>query len=412
MTSNPEAEAIQRYLEKNTAGYLALLQRMVEINSFTANAAGINRLGDVTAAAFAELGLHAERVQSVDPELGQHLVLEKRGSGERQVGFVSHLDTVFPSEEEERNHFHWRPEGNKIYGPGTVDIKGGTVMIYMVLDALRRFAPRLWDEVTWTVLLNASEERMAVDFGELCLRRLDARTTVGCLVFEGATLEDNQNAIVVARKGMAIYRVTATGKAAHAGSAHDYGANAVVQLAEAIQRIAALTDYERQLTFTPGVVRGGTVVNRVPHFAELEVEMRAFEPQIFQEGVEAMLALNGLSTVRSVQDGYPAQVHVELVRQTAPWAPNERTERLFACWEAAAAELGTTAVREERGGLSDGNLVWDRLPTLDGLGPAGGNAHCSERSEDGAKEQEFVDATSIVPKALLNVMAIQKLLAD
>ena len=64
---------------------------------------------------------------------------------------------------------------------------------------------------------------------------------------------------------------------------------------------------------------------------------------------------------------------------------------------------------EERGGLSDGNLIWDAVPTLDGLGPWGDNDHCSERSPDGAKLPEFVDASSFVPKAMLNIIAIQKL---
>ena len=61
---------------------------------------------------------------------------------------------------------------------------------------------------------------------------------------------------------------------------------------------------------------------------------------------------------------------------------------------------------EERGGLSDGNLLWDLAPTIDGLGPCGDNDHCSERSADGTKEPEYVDLDSFVPKALLNVLAI------
>ena len=64
---------------------------------------------------------------------------------------------------------------------------------------------------------------------------------------------------------------------------------------------------------------------------------------------------------------------------------------------------------EERGGLSDGNLLWDGVPTLDGLGPWGDNDHCSERSPDGSKLPEFVQVSSFVPKALLNCVAITKL---
>ena len=66
---------------------------------------------------------------------------------------------------------------------------------------------------------------------------------------------------------------------------------------------------------------------------------------------------------------------------------------------------------ESRGGLSDGNQLWDVVPTLDGLGPAGDHDHCSERSDDGLKLPEYVDRTSFVPKAALNVRALEQLLA-
>ncbi|MEJ2749244.1 MAG: hypothetical protein P8183_15265, partial [Anaerolineae bacterium] len=98
-------------------------------------------------------------------------------------------------------------------------------------------------------------------------------------------------------------------------------------------------------------------------------------------------------------------------RRTAPWPRNEGTDSLLAIWQEAAAELGLRVVPEERGGLSDGNYFWDQIPTLDGLGVSGANAHCSERSEDGSKEQEFCEVSSFVPKALLNITAVLKLLA-
>jgi glutamate carboxypeptidase len=72
--------------------------------------------------------------------------------------------------------------------------------------------------------------------------------------------------------------------------------------------------------------------------------------------------------------------------------------------------MGVEVVREERGGLSDGNFVWDHVPTLDGLGVSGGNAHCSERSADGKKDQEYLELPSILPKATLNTLAILRLL--
>jgi len=102
-------------------------------------------------------------------------------------------------------------------------------------------------------------------------------------------------------------------------------------------------------------------------------------------------------------------VEVELLNETRPWMRNAQTDRLFGLWHKTAENLAMPLEPEERGGLSDGNLLWDAVPTLDGLGPWGDNDHCSERSPDGAKLPEFVEISSFLPKALLNSLAIQAL---
>jgi glutamate carboxypeptidase len=105
-------------------------------------------------------------------------------------------------------------------------------------------------------------------------------------------------------------------------------------------------------------------------------------------------------------------VHIRLEGRWRPWPDNEGTRSLFDVWAEAARELGTASVAyQSRGGLSDGNWLWDLLPTIDGLGPEGDNSHSSERSADGSKDQEYVLASSFVPKAALNVTAILRLLA-
>jgi glutamate carboxypeptidase len=406
-------ERIQAHLERRYPEALEILQQMVAINSFTANAAGVNALGELTAAVFARLGFQAEFVQSENRAYGRHLFLRRAGGGggmDGAVGLVSHLDTVFPPEEEAQHDFTWRPQGKRIYGPGTVDIKGGTVMIYLVLDALRECAPQVFERTPWLVMLNASEETLGDDFARLCRERLP-QDSPACLVFEGGTVSPKGWPVVTARKGRATYRVRVEGKSAHAGNYHANGANAIVQLARTTLKIAALTDYQQALTFNVGVVSGGSVVNRVPHQAQAYVEMRTFEPAVFARGVAAMLALDGEAEVSSA-DGYRCKVQVTLEEQTDPWPENPGTQRLFELWQATGQALGLTLLPEKRGGLSDGNLLWSHAPTLDGLGPSGDHAHCSERSEDGSKDQEYVLATSFVPKALLNTLAILALLSE
>lgn len=407
MTCDPRLTAS---LERQFPAALEMLRQMVGMNSFTANKAGVEAMARFTAAQFAELGFTAERVPSVNPQLGDHLVLTRKGRGGQTLGMISHLDTVFPPEEEARNNFAWRPACDKICGPGTMDIKGGTVMMHLVLSAIREIAPQVFEDTTWVLLLNSSEEVLSPDFGRLCLDRLEGAKAA--LVFESGWREGEALTVVTARKGRAVFRCTVAGRGAHAGGDHERGANAAVQLGETVQRIAALTDYGRALTFNVGTIAGGTVTNRVPHQAVAEIEMRAFSSEAYQAGKAGILALSGLGSVRAASDGHPCRVNVELVSETPPWPRNDATEHLLQLWQQTATDMGLSVAREERGGLSDGNLICHAVPTLDGLGPIGDNAHCSEQSADGTKEQEYVEVPTFIPKAALDTLAILRLLGQ
>ena len=397
------------FFESRLPAALDLLRRMVDMNSFTANRDGVNRLGRFTAESFANLGFTAAFVPSVNPDYGDHLVLTRPGRTPRSVAMVSHLDTVFPPEEEARNNFRWLIEGDRAYGPGTHDIKGGTVMMWMILHALKEREPELFADVTWRLFWNSSEETLSNDFGDVCRARF-GKDTRAALVFEAEGRLGEERLMVIARKGRAVWRVRAVGRGAHAGSKHRHGANAILQLTHTLQRIAALTDYSRELTFNIGTVTGGTVLNRVPHEAMAEGEFRAFTPEVYAEAKAALLALAGPGEVRSIADRFPCEVEVEILSESRPWPRNAATDQLAAVWEETGLELGIPVNVEQRGGLSDGNLLWDAVPTLDGLGPWGDNDHCSERSADGAKVSEFVEISSFVVKAALNTAAILKLI--
>jgi len=378
---------------------------MVGINSWTENRKGVDRLGRLTASAFAPLGLDAEFVPSCHSGWGDHLLMSRGGRSDRAVGMVSHLDTVFPPEEEERNGFRWSVEGRRAFGPGTHDIKGGTIMMWLVLDAVKSLVPEAWERLGWRLFWNSSEERLSPDFGALCRARLKPPNDIA-LVFEAEGRGPGVRRLVVARKGRGTWRVRVAGRGAHAGVHHARGANALVQLARTLECVASLTDYERDLTVNVGVVRGGGGLNRVPHLAEAEGEFRAFDPQVYAQARAQLLEFSGQGTVCSPSDGFPCQVTVEIGEETGPWPRNPATDRLLSHFEVAAQELGERVEPESRGGLSDGNSLWDHVATLDGLGPSGDNDHCSERSSDGTKLPEYVDLDSFVPKAALNVLAI------
>ncbi len=397
-------------LESLLPAALGHLRTWVGVNSWTFNPSGVDEVGRLTAEAFAPLGFTAETVPSTEPQFGHHLVLTRRGTGSASVLLVSHLDTVFPPEEEARNHFQWRPEGDRIYGPGTHDIKGGTAVAWLTLEGLKRHAPEVWDRTTWHLCLNSSEEVLSADFAEVCGRRIGAGTRAA-LVFEAEGRRPGIRRLVVARKGRGAWHVRVAGRGAHAGVAHAQGANALVQLARSVQKIAGFTDYDRDLTFNVGTVRGGSGLNRVPETAEAEGEFRAFTPEAYGWGRRQLLDLAGPGDVVSTTDGFACRITVDITSETPPWPRNPGTDALLAVWADAAAGLGQIVEAESRGGLSDGNQLWDVVPTLDGLGPAGDHDHCSERSDDGLKLPEYVDRTSFVPKAALNVRALEQLLA-
>lgn len=401
-------QTLKSHLQSLMPEAVEMLRRMVEINSFTSNPAGVNRLSRLTADCFAPLGFTPEFVPSSNPAWGAHLVLRKEGRTSRNLALISHLDTVFPPEEEERNGFKWSVEGDRIFGPGTHDIKGGTVMMWLVLCALRHRAPEIYEAMTWNLLWNSSEECFSPDFGEVCRRRFN-KETLAALVFEAEGRSESASLLVVARKGRGTWRATVSGRGSHAGGKHEHGANAAVQLGRTVQQIAALTDYQRGLTVNVGTIAGGTVLNRIPHAASAEGEFRAFTAEAYNQGKTGLLALAGKGEVKSPDDGFTCEVKMEILSESRPWLRNPATDKLFRLWLEAAAELGLRIEPQERGGLSDGNLIWDQVPTLDGLGPWGDNDHCSERTADGCKLPEFVELSSFVPKAALNVVAIEKL---
>jgi glutamate carboxypeptidase len=403
------SEPFSEFLRTQMPAALEMLRRMVGINSYTGNRSGVNELARFTAECFAPLGFTAESVPSTNPAYGDHLVLSRPGRSARSIAMISHLDTVFPAEEEARNDFRWLPEGDRIYGPGTQDIKGGTVMMWLVLRALQARAPALFEQCHWQLFCNSSEEVLSHDFGELCRRRFHPGA-LAALVFESEGRLGPDQLLVVARKGRATWRVTVTGRGAHAGGKHQHGANAIVQLGRTIQQISALTAYSRDLTFNVGAVNGGTGLNRVPQQAFAEGEFRAFTPAVYDSAKQALMALAGPGQVESPVDHYRCHVHVELLSESRPWPRNPATDHLLGLWQQAGSDLALSVAPEERGGLSDGNFLWDVVPTLDGLGPWGDNDHCSERSADGSKVPEYVAASSFVPKAALNTLAIAKLL--
>ena len=404
MTHDPTA-----FCESALPATLEFLRQIVGVNSFTENKEGIAANAELIARQFSTLDFSPTSQPALNPAFGSHLALRRPPVDGPTIALLSHLDTVYPAEEEMLNDFHWETIGDRIYGPGTNDIKGGTALIWLTLLTLQRLSPETFARTNWVVLLNACEEVVSEDFGDFCRGILPVSTTA-CLIFEGDGGEPGEVSLVASRKGRAAFRVDVEGKAAHAGTQHPTGANAIVQLADFIREISQLTDYEKNLTVNVGHVAGGTVPNRVPHEASAIFEMRAFDPEIYRAARAKILAWNERSTVAAHDDSSQCAVHVSIIHETVPWPRNPGTDHLISIWKSATEQAGLIFLAKDRGGLSDGNVLWNHIPTLDGLGPQGENSHCSERDLARGKDAEWVSPANFVPKAIINAQAIVRLL--
>lgn len=395
---------LQSSAEKHLPAALDLLRRLVAVNSFTANASGVEAVARLTAGAFEPLGFTAELVPCAIPGTGPHLFLTRHGGGGDPIVLVTHSDTVFPPEEELRNDFRWdeRPPEGRIYGPGSIDNKGGTVLIWLLLQVLRDCAPEVFERARWLVAANAAEEVTGDDFGRVTAERCGGKARA-VLVFEGGPVDAQGWHIVTSRKGRSTWKLSAAGRAAHAGSKHHEGINAIDALARVLPEIAAQTNAAEERTVNLGMIQGGTVVNRVPHEAVAEWECRATQPAALQQADDFFATLSG-----TAPNG--AQLVAERTGFTSPWPGGVESEALFHLWHEAAAEMGLKALSVPRGGLSDANHLWRLAPTLDGLGPCGGNAHCSERTADGSKLPEYLEPGTLVPKAVMNALALVRLI--
>jgi glutamate carboxypeptidase len=405
----------QQFLEVLNAKLPNALERLkhwVQISSHTLDVAGVETLALQVNKDFEHLGFEATRLQSTDKRYADHWMLERKGSNASvvSVSCVSHLDTVFSEEERVRNAFEWSEEGKRIYGPGTVDIKGGTAMIYLMIDTLSEIDPNFIEQVNWRIFFNSSEEVLNPEFAEVVHPYLDSQTRA-CLVFEADESDAiKQCGLVNQRKGRMTYRVTASGLGAHAGSAHHEGVNAITLLAPIAQEIESWTDYDMDLTFNIGVINGGEGRNRVAQSATLEGEMRAFDREVFAYGKSMLVNLPAEVYYTVAGNKRTGMLELEILQEDAAWSGNAGSQSLVDIWRATGAELDIEVFGTSRGGLSDGNRFWDRYPTIDGLGPSGGNLHASERCEQTGKLPEYVNRDSFVPKALLNCFAIKRLL--
>ena len=348
-----------------------LLRELVELESPTYSS-GVGLVAERMARELADLGADSEFLE------GDHLRAEVPGNGDPLL-LVGHTDTVWPAGTLAQMPF--RVEEGRAYGPGAYDMKASLVVL---LEAIRRTANR---RRPLRVFLTADEE-MGSRTGRPHLEQA-ASDVKAALVVEPPTPEGD---LKTARKGLGRFRLTVTGRAAHAGTNREEGANAIEELAHQILALHALNDPERGVSVNVGVVSGGTAENVVPAQAEAQVDVRVAREEDRERLERTLDALEPAveGTTLAVGGGWTRP----------PLEPSPESAQLFAKAREHARTLGLEVEAAASSGGSDGNLVGALgVPVLDGLGAEGGGAHATD---------EHVELESIPVRAQL----LAKLLED
>jgi glutamate carboxypeptidase len=372
-----QGEAAAGWLAGRLGEMEEALAALVEVNSFTENPEGGRKVGALLREVLAVPGLFAEVVFS--RRYADHLVFRSRGKeGLAPIALVGHLDTVFPPGKFEG----YRKDGALRRGPGVLDMKGGLVVIAWALKALA--ASGGLEALPPLRLVVVSDEEVGSPEGAGVIRNAIGGAQ-SCLVFESGRAGD---AIITRRKGTGTVKAVAHGKAAHAGNAHQEGANALWALSRFIDAVQQLTDYPRGLTVNVGRVVGGQGKNTVPDLAEADVDLRFCSRK---DGEELLQRFHEAGA--RAASGIPG-TRIELSGGVSrePLERSEASVALMGAYGACAHVSGLgTAEAPLIGGGSDASTSSSMgIPSIDGLGPRGKGFHTVE---------EYIEVDTLIPKA-------------
>lgn len=386
----PPERAIAEHVDARNAEGLALLERVVNINSGSQNFKGVREVGRIFAAEFDALGFTTRWVEGAAFKRAGHLVAEHAGTGPR-ILLIGHLDTVF--EPDSPFQKLERLDGNKARGPGVIDMKGGDVIIVQALKALQ--AAGALKTMNVVVVMTGDEE----DSGDpLSLARAPlieaAKGADVAIGFEDGP--GDPKLAVTARRGTTGWEVRVKGTPAHSSQIFraEIGYGAVYEMARILNGFREKMAGEAHLTFNPGVMLGGTTVdfdpvqlrgtafgktNVVAEHAVVSGDLRTLSPEQLATSMNTMKeivgqSLPGTSATITFDEGYP------------PMAPTDGNARLLAMYDQASRDLGfgaVTAVTPDRAGAADVSFVAsDVKMILDGVGLMGTDDHTAKETAD------------------------------
>lgn len=364
---------------------IGLLERLVNIDSGTGSGQGLDQVSGIVTEELNKLGMRVD-LSPASPAIGNNLVATLTGKGKTKILLMAHMDTVFADGTAKARPF--RIEGDRAYGPGVVDNKGGIVTAIYAIKLLQQM--KFKDFAQITLLVNSNEETFSR--GTFPLIEKLARQHDVTLSLEPGRPGDG---MVVWRKGTADVFIEVKGKSAHAGTAPDAGRNAAMEAAHQMLQMASLGDSNKGTTVNFTVFHAGDRPNVIPNAAKVQGDMRVRQADEVDR-VEKDVAR--LAEKKLIPD---TEVKTSVVRGMAPMAPNPATEALAVRAQAIYGELGMKLTLEGSGGAGDSNFSTNAgSPTLDGFGIAGGNFHT---------ENEYAELNSIAPRFYLLTRMIMEL---
>ncbi len=375
-------------VQRRYQGAVELLEQLVNQDSGSWSAAGVNHVADLVARRLRAGGWLVERrghhPGPGEPALGDVLIGRRHGGLAREAGgrrllLLAHMDTVFDDGETAARPF--RTCDGRAYGPGVIDDKAGLVAGVEAVETLCDDAG--FEDFASITMVCSPDEEIGSPFSKGIIRAL-AREHDAAVGLEAARTNGD---LVSARKGVAVLAVEIGGRAVHAGVRPERGASAALEAAHKTVALHGLNRRWAGVTCNVGTVHAGTRPNVVAARAALEVDLRAATTAGFERALGAVEEIVARQTVPDTE------ATMRLVHRHPPMERTAAVTALVAQAQRVAAELGFEVGHTATGGAGDANTTAAAgLPTVDGLAPVGGDAHGTS---------EWLDLDSVVPRTAL-----------
>jgi len=354
--------SVLQFCEAHASSIVETIETLVRLESPSTDKAAVDRCGAVLAGMLRGAG--AEVAALAQRERGDHLVARIPGDGQ-PVMLLGHFDTVWPAGTLER--MPCRRDGDRLYGPGTFDMKAGIALGLAALAALRAARARH----PAIVMMLTTDEEIGSHTSRAAIEA-EARRCRAVLVLEPAL---PGGALKTARKGCGEFELIVHGVAAHAGLDPGKGASAIHELAAQIAAIERLQDLPQGISVNVGVIAGGSRANVVAEEARAVIDARA-PTKDAADTIE--------QSIRGLQPGRPGtRLTISGGFERPPMERTAASRELFARARAVASSLGRELGEGSAGGGSDGNFTGAiGVPTLDGLGAIGDGAHAAHEHVD------------------------------